>query len=463
MEQDIHLNFKNSLSFKLSILTLIFISIAIISFGAFSFYKIWNILLNDNIEKIRAVAKPIIEKYISKYPLKKISKNLARDLTSKKICCIILDKKGNIIANGKLLPEEPTPPIPEKFYITKALKGEKEVQYIKNKTLIVLIPLKTSPFSNKIIGVAQLSTSLDYIYSSLFSQGKVLLFVGIFTIILTAFVCFIVISKRMNELKQIVYICNEISNGNFSKRLKYSQKDEIGILIKSFNKMLDKIENLLISQQRFVSNASHELRTPLTAIKGSVEVMLKGALKNNALKEKLLKNILNEINRIIALSERLLMLTRLESIKLNKELINIETFFDELYEKVISIHKNKVIKLIKHKNCNFFADKILIEQVMLDLIDNSVKFTDNNGLIEIGWETDEKFLKMFVKDNGYGIPKNELSKIFEPFYQIKKKKKLGFGLGLSIVKTIIKAHNGEIKVKSCLNKGTSVYLILPLK
>lgn len=229
---------------------------------------------------------------------------------------------------------------------------------------------------------------------------------------------------------------------------------------------LKKLEKI---KSDFVANASHELRTPVTAIKGFSETLLDGAMEEPELRERFIGIIDKEADRLIRLITDLLDLSSIEAIeKVEKQSVHIE----EILESSILGLKNKAraedINLVLHVQKGlpcFSANKDMLVQAFINLIDNGIKYTNPGGKVEVSASQDKKALLLTVKDNGMGIPKEDLPRVFERFYRVDKartKEIGGTGLGLSIVKHIIEQHKGHIHVESEEGKGTIFYITLPL-
>lgn len=234
--------------------------------------------------------------------------------------------------------------------------------------------------------------------------------------------------------------------------------------------VLKPIEENMTMQKNFISSAAHELRTPLTSLKTSLEVALRSkAIKKNKSIYDIIADNLNEVNTIISLSNRLLDLNKYQ----NDNNIVLTTFNikDVIYSSVKRIKhfaENKNIKIkVKSNDIKLNADKNAIEEVLLILLDNAIKYTPKDGEICI-----ENFVKkntavIKVSDTGIGIPKKYHKKIFERFFRVDSSRSrhinTGFGLGLSIAKDIIDLHNGNIKVESTPNQGSVFTIELPIK
>ncbi len=205
----------------------------------------------------------------------------------------------------------------------------------------------------------------------------------------------------------------------------------------------------------FNSNVSHELKTPLTIMKGEIEV----ALMNDECDKELLLSLLNEINYINEITDKLLFLTKKGSLsKQNFQEIDIEDIILELFEKY---RKKILINLNIEEDKEYYikGDKTLLMIAISNLIENSIKYGANKLDISMKKEKNKIILK--IKDNGIGIPKEKLPFIFDEFYRVdesRNKKVKGFGLGLSIVRSIITLHNGKIKLNSDEQNGVEAVI-----
>ncbi|MBN2119573.1 MAG: HAMP domain-containing protein, partial [Candidatus Omnitrophica bacterium] len=222
-------------------------------------------------------------------------------------------------------------------------------------------------------------------------------------------------------------------------------------------------------RQDFVANVSHELRTPISSIKGYAETLLEGALKDKENAKDFLKIILSDSNRLAALIDDLLNLSKIESGKLSMETKPYK--LRSLAEKVIASLKGQIenksitIKMNIPKNLlDILADETRIKQVFLNLIDNAIKYNHPKGEISITAHETDDFVKVDIADTGIGIPNKDLPRLFERFYRVDKARSRelgGTGLGLSIVKHIIQAHNGEVSVQSVEGQGSIFSFTIP--
>lgn len=224
------------------------------------------------------------------------------------------------------------------------------------------------------------------------------------------------------------------------------------------------INRVELMRSQFVANVSHELKTPLTSIKGFAETLK--FVKDDETREKFLDIIDKEAERLSRLINDILVLSNIES-NLAVDMHEFEPV--SVIEEVINIMRktaiNKNIKLEFKDNSNekIFGDRDKFHQLALNLIENAIKYSkDTSGKVEVLSYNEDKYYCLRVKDNGIGIPKEDISRIFERFYRVdKSRKKGGTGLGLAIVKHIVKIFNGEIYVKSELGVGTCFEVKIP--
>ena len=232
---------------------------------------------------------------------------------------------------------------------------------------------------------------------------------------------------------------------------------------------ISRLKNLERMRQDFVANVSHELRTPLTTIKGYAETLLEGAWKEEVA-FRFVQVIKRQADRLTKIVEDLLTLSGIESkgFHLKIERVSVPELIDDVIEferrgaekKGISISRSEI-----PSGLSVQADRNYLEQVFINLLDNAIKYTPEGGRIEVSVdEKEDRQILFSVKDNGIGIPKEDLSRIFERFYRVDKGRSQamgGTGLGLSIVKHIVQTHGGKVWAESQPGKGSTFYFNLP--
>jgi len=235
----------------------------------------------------------------------------------------------------------------------------------------------------------------------------------------------------------------------------------------------DKIKELDRLKTEFLSNISHELRTPLMSIQGAVELLISACKKKfkNADDFNLLKIIERNTERMSGLVKNLLDFSRIEkgAFEIVKKKISINSVIDKVVKSIKPLIEKMGLTLkyeIQKKSPEILADPDRINQVLLNLIDNAIKFTPSGGEITVGTKVQNKFIEIFVQDTGIGIAPEHHKKIFERFYQVNgssTRKYAGVGLGLAIAKNIVELHGGNIWVESQLGKGSKFIFTLPRK
>jgi two-component system, OmpR family, phosphate regulon sensor histidine kinase PhoR len=218
----------------------------------------------------------------------------------------------------------------------------------------------------------------------------------------------------------------------------------------------------------FVANVSHELKTPLTAIRGFVETLEDGAINDKANATKFLAIIKKHTQRLGNIINDLLRLSELESGgKIEMAELDLKGLIDEVImgfgHALTAKHQTLSVEATTGGDFITLGDRAKLEQVFVNLIDNAIKYTKEGGQIKIRLAADGDCLTVVVEDNGIGIPKDDVERVFERFYRVDKahsRKVGGTGLGLSIAKHIVLAHNGQIRIESEPGRGTKVIVTL---
>ena len=308
--------------------------------------------------------------------------------------------------------------------------------------------------------------------SDIHDTQNILLHAAIITVLVIYLFSFMILLAFQffiyRPLHKITEAATQYASGNLEYEIPVNTEDEMGYLSASLNYMSSHLRDMDDYQKKFVANVSHDFRSPLTSIKGYVEAMADGTIPPE-LYDKYLKIILFETERLTDLTQDLLTLNEFDTknILLNKEIFDIHdmikhvaaSFEGTCTQKRISI---EVILAAKHLNVN--ADKRKIQQVLYNLLDNAIKFSEPDSVVTI--ETTERGEKVYtsVKDDGIGIPRSSLNKVWERFYKSdlsRGKDKKGTGLGLAIVKEAIQAHGENINVVSTEGVGTEFIFSLP--
>ncbi len=283
------------------------------------------------------------------------------------------------------------------------------------------------------------------------------------------FIAIYFLTYRLTKpLKSMSEAAKAMSKGDFSKRVPVTSDDEIGELAVSFNMMTNSLSRLESMRRSFVGDVSHELKTPMTTISGFIDGILDGTIKESE-REYYLGIVSQEIKRLSRLVNGMLSMTRLESGEFS---LKPEKF--DFYELLCTIMISQEQRIEQSRleiegldslgNVKITADKDLIYQVVYNLVDNAIKFSNAGGKISFALTENSTDLIFTITNTGIGIPEKELPFVFERFYKGDKSRsavKNSTGLGLYIVKTIISAHKGKISVKSKQNEFTTFKVELP--
>ncbi len=283
------------------------------------------------------------------------------------------------------------------------------------------------------------------------------------------FIAIYILTYRLTKpLKSMSLAAKAMAKGDFSKRVPVTSDDEIGELAASFNMMTNSLSRLESMRRSFVGNVSHELKTPMTTIGGFIDGILDGTIKPEN-RDYYLSIVSDEVKRLTRLVNNMLSVARLESGE--SALNTVEFDFYELLctvmisrEQQIEEKNLEIIGLDAMDSIKIKADKDLLYQVVYNLTDNAIKFTQDSGKISFMLNENDKYITFTITNTGKGIAKNDLPLIFERFYKGDKARsnvKNSAGLGLYLVKTIVTAHGGKISVQSKENDFTTFTVILP--
>ncbi len=322
---------------------------------------------------------------------------------------------------------------------------------------------------SEIIGVLVLVSPVQEMMQNLYQlQDQMILIFIIIAVaaLLCALIFARVITKPVGGLMRGI---QRMSKGDFSARVTVKSSGEFRQLAQAFNSMSEKLETLDQSRNQFVSNASHELNTPLATMKIMLESLIYQPDMDKELRSEFMSDINSEIDRLSNVVSDLLTLVQMDSqnVKLTRENLSIAALIKDNAHRLqpIADQKQQQIALTLSDPCDIYADKSKLNQVIYNLMENAVKYTQAGGMIKVSLVRQGRDAIFTVSDNGPGIPKENLPHVFDRFYRVDKarsREKGGTGLGLSIVHQLVLLHGGAIRVESEEGKGASFIVELPL-
>lgn len=405
-----------------------------------------------------AAVRTAVDRMLINYP----------DIELKGMIIEVYDPSGSIVYSSSVAEKERLP-VTEEIW-NKALR-EKTV-YSKmllgrNQTPMRIL-MKPVYLQDELLYLIQLGSTMENIernlentlFLSLLFIPTAALFVGIGGWWLT--------KQALKPLDSIVQTAQRIRSGDLSHRIEGIQSgQEIRILAQTFNQMITRLENSFRQIQDFSDNVSHELRIPLAILRGESELSLR-RLRSGEAYRKVLESNLEEILRMEKIVERLLFLSRADrgGIHLRLTEIDFGLLMEDVHTRFQKTARRKNIKIRLHikEAVPFKGDPFLLQELLMNLVHNALSFTPPGGEVSLSLEENEDHAMLSVVDTGCGIPKEEIPQIFDRFYQVDKSRaSKGSGLGLSICRWIVKAHEGAISVESIVGKGSRFTVSLPLK
>lgn len=281
------------------------------------------------------------------------------------------------------------------------------------------------------------------------------------------FILYFYTNSLFSPVKEMTMAVRRFGDGDFSVKLNVTDENEFGFLANSINEMATSISETEETRKSFISNVSHELKTPMTTIGGFIDGILDGTIPPEQ-QEHYLKIVSMEINRLARLVRSMLNISKYEAGELTlapKSIDAVQVIFRTLlsFEKRIE-EKNVDIRGLDRSAFFIKADSDLIQQVIYNLVENAVKFVNNGGYIEFVFAEDDETTSVTVRNSGEGLKENEISRVFERFYKTDESRGIdpgGVGLGLSIVRSLIKLHGGTILVRSQYEQYVEFEFSLP--
>lgn len=320
----------------------------------------------------------------------------------------------------------------------------------------------------------QMAASLRPVQTSLHGLWQVEALLFPCALLISAIGSVVLVSRSLDPIRHVIATAGRINSGNLRQRLaETSSGDEIEALSRTLNQMLDRLETSFRQMVQFTADASHELRTPLTVIRGNLELVLqnKAALDSCPRAgevQETLAQTLEEAERLSRTVSQLMELTQLDSgeIQLERTMFDLTELVSTTAEQMKLLAEDKQILLETQLSQQVMVqgDRYRLKQVLLNLIDNAIKYCQAGARIQVSLVFLDSSCVLEVTDDGPGIPRGEIQRLFDRFYRIDKARSReigGSGLGLSICKSICEAHGGRIEAESGPGRGSTFRVTLP--
>ena len=322
--------------------------------------------------------------------------------------------------------------------------------------------------NDRVLGYVLLVAPSDDMANYLWQNVRTILMSAVFVLLLSTIAVYVFTYRLAMPLRKMAAAAKAFGAGDFSYRLSVKGKDEVAQLAKELNSMAESLSREEEMSRSFIANVSHELRTPMTTISGFVDGMRDGTIPPEK-HEFYLSIVSDEVRRLSRLVQAMLNLSRIDnqSLKVRPSTFDLTALTGKTllsFEQRVEEKQLRITGFEECENVSVVADEDLIGQVVYNLIDNAVKFTNTGGEISFSIRSQEDRVLFSISNTGEGIPVEELPYVFERFYKSDRSRgldKTGAGLGLFLVKSIIGLHGGEIAVRSLERESCTFEFWLP--
>ena len=444
------------------------LALSLIAFAVFVYYAAAAIFYERQDESLRSTAQTVASAYLEElaeeHSLTKAGQIVFAELSFPNRYVQVMDTNGQPLGSSRNL-SETVLPIPTAAF---SQAGERSFSFVTvNGMRVAVVPLS----SDRQLGFASVAEPLSVIDEGLRRLRRAF-FAGVPLILLLASAGgYFLARKSLLPIASMNQQTQHISAASLSSRIEVTNpRDELGRLATTINDLLARLERSFKEQQRFIADASHELRTPLAVLRGEAEVALTKTRSVDEYQESL-SLIKDEAERLSRIVEDLFMLAR-QPVDAPATLIKEPVSLNEALRDcaraagVLASRKGIRLKADNHLPAiKLDGDEELLKRMILNLLDNAVKYTPEGGEISIGLARQNGNAQIVVQDTGIGIPSADQEHVFDRFYRVDKVRSRalgGAGLGLSIVAWIVEAHGGKVHLDSSLDRGTKFTVDLPL-
>ncbi|MCS6860608.1 MAG: ATP-binding protein [Abditibacteriales bacterium] len=430
--------------------------------------------------------------YQSTVGQRQLPKFLSNDLQSWGRYIQVIDSRGNVREVSDALRSHPLPV--STTALVRGMKGLSTFETVTNlgehPVRIVTVPVQ---MGSKVPYLVQAGASLEGVDATLQRASAILLVLTPSVLLVGLLGGWLLVGRALKPVDEMTRAALEIESSSLDRRIVPPRTDdEIGRLAAAFNEMIARLDRSFRQIQQFTADASHELKTPLTTMRGEAEVALMSDLTPEEYR-KVLRSIIEEVERMSAIVENLLLLARADAnaVQLKREAVALHDIVMTVYEQMEAIARRKGVSLELEEidEATVEGDPLWLQQIVTNLLNNAIKYTPEGGKVSVTLKGEVKgegrrrqagenddfpllpltsshfpFVVLSVSDTGVGIPPEHLPHIFDRFYRVdagRSRDAGGSGLGLNIVKWAVEAHGGTIAVESEVGKGTTFTVRLP--
>lgn len=320
----------------------------------------------------------------------------------------------------------------------------------------------------KVLGYVFACAPANAFEQTLRSNLRIYLYSVLSALALSVALLWLMTERLVRPLRQMAAASHRFAEGDFSARVKVKGKDELAQLGEELNNMAISLSSVETMRRSFIANVSHELKTPMTTIAGFIDGMLDGTIPPEK-QAHYMKIVSDEVKRLSRLVRSMLDLSRIDSgeLKMNRVKMNLTEVVGGVLVSSEQRIEQKRLTITGLEDCDryeVYGDYDLMHQVLYNLLDNAIKFTDEGGNIHVHLYREHRRVYVSIRNTGAGIPPEEMPQIFERFYKSDRSRSLdknGVGLGLYIVHTVVRLHGGEISVRSKQGEYTEFSFWIP--
>ena len=461
---------NDSIKFNVIKIVMFFVITVVIGFEIFAYNSIrsyYESALTDSMKNQARINQLQFSNYMNRYDLSDIiigDKNIFYRSNDTQVQ--ILDNSGVVLFDS--MASDLVGNTLESSDVKSAIEGKQDSTKSKREStgeslLSLSYPLVSA---NQQVGIIRLTSSMDKVDKRISDDTFWYVIFGIIVSLLALVVSFFAASSFVKPINDLIKVSEKLASGDYTVKANIRGNNEITELANTLNSLSDNIIQREDMKNDFISSVSHELRTPLTSIKGwAITLQAPEMQKNEDMMGQGLKIIEDEGDRLSMMVEDLLDFSRLSSssFKYDKEKLDIVQLSKQIHTQLFPRTQSQNIEfnfVTIYKEIPVFADKNRMKEVLINIIDNAIKFTSESGQIDLIIDQEDGNVLITVKDNGEGIKEDEIAFVASKFYKGSSSKSQT-GLGLSICEEIVKAHGGKLVIKSQYGVGTSVTVQIP--